>query len=109
MSKYASYDAKVIELTQGNINNDHFYKREARDMIPHDAIGGSNEALAGKPVIMTFVPSGAIETDFDDEKKFLRKRGPVGEFFRLTGAAAGDFVLLTKIAERKFEIRLLKA
>ena len=108
MSKYASYDAKVIELTQGNIDNDHFYMREARNMIPHDAIGGSNEALAGNPVAVTFVPGSAIETDFDDEKKFFRKRGPVGEFFRLTGAEAGDFVLLTKITERQFEIRLLK-
>jgi hypothetical protein len=109
MSKYASYDAKVIELTQGNINNDHFYMKEARDLIPHDAIGGSNEASAGRSVTVTFVPGGPVETDFDDEKKFFRKRGPVREFFGLTKAMAGDFVLLTKTAERQFEVRLLKA
>lgn len=109
MSKYASYDAKVIELTQGCIDNDYFNLMAARSLIPHDAIGGSNEALAGKTVSVTFAPGGAIDTDFDDAKKFFRKRGPVGNFFKLTGAAAGDFILLTKIAERKFEIRLLKA
>jgi hypothetical protein len=109
MSKYASYDAKVIELTQGCIDNDYFNLIAARTMIPNDAIGGSNGAFAGKPVSVTFIPGSAIETDFDDKKKFFRKRGPVGEFFKLTGAAAGDFVLLTKITERQFEIRLLKA
>ncbi|AVX02578.1 hypothetical protein MXMO3_00030 [Maritalea myrionectae] len=108
MSEYASYDAKVIELTQGNINNDHFYMREACDLIPRDAIGGSNEALAGKPVTVTFVPGGSIDTDFDDEKKFFRRRGPVGEFFKLSFAEAGDFVLVTKMTEREFEVRLLK-
>lgn len=109
MSKYASYDAKVIELTQGNINNNHFYMREARSLIPHDAIGGSNEASAGSLVSVTFFPGSKIETDFDDEKKFFRKRAPVGEFFRLTGAEPGDYVLLTKKADRHFEVRLLKA
>lgn len=109
MSKYASYDAKVIELTQGNINNNHFYMREARSLIPHDAIGGSNEASAGNLVSVTFVPGRKIETDFDDEKKFFRKRAPVGEFYGLTEAKAGDFVLLTKKTDRHFEVRLIKA
>lgn len=108
MKTYASYDAKVIELTQGNIDNDHFYMKEARHLIPVDAIGGSNKAAAGKPVTVTFVPGDTIETDFDNDKKFFRARSPVGAFFRLAGAVAGDCVLLTKTADRHFEVRLLK-
>lgn len=109
MSKYASYDAKVIELTQGCIDNDYFNLMAARSLIPHDSIGGSNEALAGKPVSVTFIPGAAVQTDFDGKKKFFRTRGAVGEFFKLAGAKAGDFVILTKVSDRHFEVRLLKA
>lgn len=34
----------IIELTQGNINNDHLYLTSIMDLFPITSVGGSSEA-----------------------------------------------------------------
>lgn len=107
MAQAKTYNAKVIEVTGGNIRNNHIYLRSALKLIPNDAIGGTNAASPGRPITVTFVPGGMIETDLPEDKLFLRCRSEVGAFFAAAKVHEGDFVLFTRLGEREYEIRKL--
>lgn len=107
-SRTPTFDAKIIELTAGNIRNDHIYLREALHLVPADSIGGTNKDAPGEPVSVTFIPGDTVQTDIDSDKKFLRCRGPVRDFFERSGAQPGDEAIFIRRGEREFEVRLLK-
>lgn len=97
----ASLDAGTTEwkfigttvLTQGNINNSHFYLRDVWTVFPDDCIGGSNmAAVAVRSVTVSWGADLAETTDIDGQKKLFRKRGWVREFFNQNDAQAGDQV-----------------
>lgn len=105
MPRIKSYDAKLIEITQGNIDNSHIYLRSALALVPEDAIGGTNAAAPGKPITVTFMPGSTVKTDLPEDKLFLRCRAEVGEFFRRSKISDGDFVLFVRRSAREFEVR----
>jgi hypothetical protein len=95
------------ELTEGNIDNHHFYLRRFFDRFPEDAVGGSNRtACASRTVLVDWGHGVPIETDLDGEKKFFRKRGWVRAFFDRTGARAGDCVLVEETAPYRYRVTL---
>lgn len=98
-----------IPLTQGNINNHHFYLRHALDMLPRDCIGGSNRASPGRPVVVIFEPGPVVETDVDGDKRALRNRGAVRTFFEQSGCLAGDSVRFTRLGERQYRVERIPA
>ncbi|TDE33257.1 hypothetical protein E1B25_21410 [Antarcticimicrobium sediminis] len=57
-------------LTQGNLNNNHFYLREFIGAFPSGVIGGGNRASAA-PCTLTinWTGSGTVTTDIDGSKK----------------------------------------
>lgn len=94
-----------IELTKGNINNNHFYLTPCLGLFPIDSIGGANKhAIARR--LLTIRPKGGEEvvTDIDGTKNIFRKRGWVGELFKRSGAKAGDFVNIIQEAEGVYSI-----
>ena len=108
MERAKSFDAKVIEVTAGNLRNNHIYLRTAVGLFPHDCIGGSNETRLGKPIRVSFVPGLPVETDIPEDKLIFRRRAEVGDFFQKSGIAAGEFVIVTRVSERDFEVRRLR-
>lgn len=98
-----------IPLTQGNINNHHFYLQRAMDMLPRDCIGGSNRASAGRPIVVIFEPGPVVETDVDGDKRALRNRGAVRAFFEQSGCLAGDSVRFTRLGERQYRVTRIPA
>jgi hypothetical protein len=107
MTRTKNYDAKVIGITGGNLRNNHIYLRSALDLIPKDAIGGTRSDDPGVPIEVSFVPGSSVQTDLPSDKLFLRCRAEVGEFFAQAGVKEGNFIVLTKLANRHFEIRKL--
>jgi hypothetical protein len=96
-----------IELTEGNIKNAHIYLRDVLSFFPEDCIGGSNRFVeAANKIHVMFMPGSTVETDIDGEKRFLRARKQVREFFNTTGAKAGDRVVISKLSPRTFSFRL---
>lgn len=80
-------------LTQGNINNNHFYLRDVWNVFPDDCIGGSNmAAAAARSVTISWGADLTETTDIDGQKKLFRKRGWVREFFNQNDVQAGDQV-----------------
>jgi hypothetical protein len=45
-------------------------------------------------------------TDLDGQKKFFRKRGWVREFFAITGAKAGDQVVVNLVGPYRYRVSL---
>jgi hypothetical protein len=93
-----------IPLTQGNLNNHHFYLRAAVSLLPKDSIGGKNKDEPGRPIQVSFQPGQMVETDVDGGKMILRSRSPIRDFFERSGCAAGDAVRITRVAERQFVV-----
>lgn len=93
-----------IPLTQGNLNNNHFYLRAAVSLLPTDSIGGKNKDEPGCPIQVSFQPGLTVETDVDGDKMIFRRRTPIRDFFERSGCAAGDAVRITRVAERQFVV-----
>ncbi|RUO38625.1 hypothetical protein CWE13_02985 [Aliidiomarina shirensis] len=95
----------TIELTQGNINNNHLYLSSAMKMFPTSSVGGANsDSMAD---VLLEVHSGIgdpIKTDIAGDKKIFRKRSWVGEFFRAHALKAGDKVVVQSTGENRYHV-----
>ena len=85
-----------IELTQGNINQGHFYLPDCRHFFPASCFGGKNKSLAGMPVTVHFDGTGeSVETDIDATKRLLRvARGQSKRFLSFFSSKAGDTIYI---------------
>ena len=99
-----------VEITEGNLRNDHFYMRGFIDRFPPDLIGGSNaDKAAPRTALIDWGDPTLAETDIDGEDKlFFRKRAWVRSFFAREEAKAGDRVRIEQIAPYKYRISLIK-
>lgn len=93
-------DTRTITLTQGNINNGHFYLRDIKDWLPADVIGGSNQASRA-PRTMTINWGGGAPavSDVSGDKMIFRSRAWVRAFFERFALAAGDEIHINKTSE----------
>lgn len=102
-------DRIVIQLTQGNINNNHIYLRRRLDFFPADTIGAAN-ALDGHGALLALHFEGhpePVQTDIAGDKKIFRCRGDVGRFFARYHLAEGDSVVIER--QSAYEYRLAPA
>lgn len=97
-------------LTEGNINNNHFYLKGFLDAFPADTIGGTNANQAAARAL-TIDWGGPIPetTDIDLSKRMFRKRGWVRKFFAASGARAGDTVVVCSIGPYHMHVRIERA
>lgn len=96
----------VIQLTQGNLNNNHVYLARHLSFFPGDVIGGANRAAGtGTQITLQFdgLP-GTVETDIDPKHKIFRARERWNDFFQLHDLRAGDRVVIEKIAPYRYRI-----
>lgn len=99
-----------IQLTQGNLNNNHFRLSSCLGMFPANSIGGGNaKSRASQPLRINPLGGEKLETDIDGEKNIFRKRDWVGAMFRRTNAKAGDFVFIKKQVDGSYEIGVDKS
>lgn len=98
-----------VEITHGNIANNHIYLRSFFDRFPADAIGGSNKATRAKrDLAIDWGGAEPVQTDLDGQKKFFRARGWIGAFYQLHSAQAGDCVVVEEIAAYHYRVSLRK-
>lgn len=99
-----------VELTEGNIRNNHIYLRSFFDRFPADAVGGSNRReKADRSILVDWGGPRPVETDLDGQKRFFRARGWVKNFFEDNDAEAGDWVLVEESAPYRYRVTLTKA
>ncbi len=95
----------TTEITQGNIDNNHIYLRSFLEEFPADAIGGSNRSSAAlREVSVDWGGGEPVMTDLDGTKRFFRKRGWIGEFFKLYKVKAGDVVSVEEVAPYQYRL-----
>lgn len=95
----------TIEITGGNLRNNHLYLSSVMDLFPSDAVGGPNESEAASRRLE--IHSGIAEpvvTDIAGDKKIFRKRAWVREFFEAHGIEAGDKVVIEKTGSDRFHV-----
>lgn len=86
-------------LTEGNLNNNHFYLKGFLDAFPADTIGGSNaDQAASRSLTIEWGGATPEISDIDLSKRMFRKRGWVRKFFAASGAKVGDIVVVSLIA-----------
>jgi hypothetical protein len=93
-----------IELTQGNINSNHFYLRDVRSLFPADAFGGANAAHKAHELTIDWGGSEPAVTDIDTKKMIFRRRGWVREFFIAHRLAAGDSIGIEKVSDYSYRL-----
>lgn len=88
----------TIELTQGNIKNNHLYLSSVIEFFPPSVIGGANkDDLAEKSLIIHAGLDELITSDIAGDKKIFRSRGWVSRFFKAHGLKAGDKVVIEHV------------
>lgn len=96
-----------VEITEGNITNNHIYLRSFFARFPADAIGGSNKATRAKrDLTIDWGGTEPVQTDLDGQKKFFRARGWIGAFYQLHRARAGDRVVVEEITPYRYRVSL---
>jgi hypothetical protein len=99
-----------IQVTEGNIKNNHFYLRGHIHRFPSDLLGGSNKSgQAAKTAVIDWGGVSPAMCDIDGEKQLFRGRSWVRQFFEATGARPGDSVLVQETAPYLYRVRLKKA
>jgi hypothetical protein len=94
-----------IGLTQGNINNNHFYIPLATKIFPEDSWGGRNKSEAGKNVTVRFAGLDLeVLTDIDGTKRLFRSRGAVRQFYEHHRLKAQDTIKVSKVSGRNYMI-----
>ena len=95
-----------IELTQGNINQGHFYLADCRHFFPASCFGGKNKSLAGIPVSVMFDGTGeSVETDIDATKRLFRvARGQSKRFLSFFSCKAGDTIYIQQDASGNYRV-----
>lgn len=94
-----------IELTQGNIDNNHLYLSSVIQFFPKDSIGGTNDrSLAPRLLEVHSGIASPVQTDIAGDKKIFRRRSWVGEFFEVHNMAAGDRVIIEKTGSDRYHV-----
>lgn len=94
-----------IELTQGNINNNHLYLSSVIEFFPADSIGGSNDSgLAPRSLEVHCGIASPVRTDIAGDKNIFRRRTWVGEFFEVHKLSAGDRVVIEKTGTDRYHV-----
>ena len=95
----------IIELTQGNINNDHLYLTAIMELFPAASVGGSSVADRASQLLEVHSGIGApVLTDIAGDKKIFRSRAWVGEFFATHQLKAGDSVIVERTGTHRYHV-----
>lgn len=99
----------IVELTQGNINNNHLYLSKVMALFPDRSVGGTSKVEAAPQMLELTIGFGEpIETDIAGDKKIFRQRRWVGDFFKRYDLKAGDKVVIAKVSEFSYHVYPLK-
>lgn len=95
----------IIELTQGNLNNDHLYLTSIMELFPPGSVGGSSDAERASQLLEVHAGVGEpVVTDIAGDKKIFRKRAWVGEFFAAHQLQAGDSVIVERTGTHRYHV-----
>jgi hypothetical protein len=95
---------RLIELTQGNLDNNHLYLSSVIGFFPAESIGGPNASEIGTQVEIHCGIAEPVFTDIAGDKKIFRKRSWVGEFFKSHSLSAGSKVIIEKTGANRYHI-----
>jgi hypothetical protein len=99
----ATLRAVIVELSGGNIRNDHINLRGTLGMFPDDSLGGSNKSASAKPIRLQFGKE-SVETDIDEGKAIFRERSAVKRFFLSESVVESDLILIEKLESRSYRL-----
>jgi hypothetical protein len=74
------------------------------DMFPAESVGGHNQSESGAALEIHCGIAEPVFTDIAGDKKIVRKRSWVREFFQAHGLAAGSRVVIEKTGVNRYHI-----
>jgi hypothetical protein len=105
--KIATLGRREVPLTNGGLKNNYILLSSMRDFFPRDAVGGSKKASAASKLLTLIFGGRFFESDIAGERKWIiRNRSGMRGFFMLTKAKAGDVVVIDKLADYVYALRL---
>ena len=75
----------IIELTQGNLNNDHLYLTNIMELFPANSVGGSSDTERASQLLEVHSGIGEpVVTDIaGDKRSFANARGLASSSLRI--------------------------
>lgn len=96
-----------VEVTEGNLKNNHFYLRSFLHHLPADLVGGRD---LFNPVMAVVEAEGMrpTSTDICPRHRFFRDRSWTRQFFANSDAEPGDTVRVHQLAPYRYQVSLNK-
>lgn len=107
--KMPSLGSREIRVTKGGLDNSYISLSAIKDFFPPRAIGGSGKASIASELLTLIYDCRSFRSDIAGGKKWIiRNRGRNGMrgFFALTKAKVGDIVILDKLADHVYALRM---
>ena len=104
--KIALLGQREFRITTSNIENHSLPLRSVIDFFPTDVLGGSSSDSVAHRRLTIIHDGRSTDSDIDRSKWILRDRRASREFFSRTAAKAGDVVVIDKLADYVYAIRL---
>jgi DNA (cytosine-5)-methyltransferase 1 len=103
---------RVLQVTAGNLRQNHIYITKIRDFFPSDVLGDSKRSTAksGRIEIQLEGFDEPVETDIGRDAKsgkprrFLRGRSWVKKFYEFHGIREGAALTLERLSERQYRL-----
>lgn len=96
-----------VEVTEGNLKNNHFYLRRFLDRFPEDLVGGRDRT---PPRLAQVVAKGMspTSTDICPTHRFFRDRSWTRAFFASADAEVDDVVQVHELGPSRYQVSLRK-
>jgi hypothetical protein len=107
--KIPSLGRREVSLTNGGLKNGYISLSAFRDFFPPGAIGGSKKTMVASKFLTLIFEGRSFQSDIAGGNKWIirnRSRSGIRRFFTLTKARAGDVVIIDKLAEYVYALRL---
>jgi DNA (cytosine-5)-methyltransferase 1 len=108
MSVPSTDGLRLLRVSEANLRNSHLSVRNDLDFFPSDCLGPSRKPtnVNGHSIELSLAGLGTtIRTDIPSDKKILRERRSIKQFYSHHAVKPGDFLSLERISERKYRLK----
>ncbi|MBS0209816.1 MAG: DNA (cytosine-5-)-methyltransferase [Planctomycetes bacterium] len=103
---------RQLEVTAGNLRNNHLYVNKHLDFFPADVIGTPRKNGNGDHRVEIVLDglNTCVKTDIGSDRRtgksrgFIRERASIGKFYAHHQIKAGSVVTLERLSERKYRL-----
>lgn len=107
--KMPALGRREVRVTKGGLKNGYISLSAIKDFFPRRAVGGSKKTSVAPELLTLIFECRSFRSDIAGGEKWIirnRSRSGMRGFFALTKAKVGDIVIVDRLADNVYALRL---